>query len=137
MDYNPTVKLEFREQDCKISWFSGTGPGGQNRNKVQASCRVTHLPSGTMVTAQTRSRKNSLNQAMSELKARLKLSTDGLNSNTLNSQRREQVGSGQRGDKKRTVQFQHNTATDHETNKRCTVEQYMRGETFRLWSSHK
>ena len=137
MDYNPAVRLEFREQDCRISWFSGTGPGGQNRNKVQASCRVTHEPSGITVTAQTRSRKNSLNQAMAELKIRLKSSIDGKNSNNLNCQRKMQVGSGQRGDKKRTIQFQHNTAIDHETNKRCTAEQYLRGEMFRLWATTK
>lgn len=133
MDYNPSVEVEFREKDCSISWFSGTGPGGQNRNKVQASCRVTHVPSGITVTAQTRSRKNSLNQAISELKSRLKHTVDVKNSDILNRDRKQQVGSGQRGDKKRTIQFQHNTAIDHETDKRCTAEQYLRGEMFRLW----
>lgn len=133
LDYNPNVNFVFNEQDCEISWFSGTGPGGQNRNKVQACCRVRHLPSGIVATAQTRSRKNSLNLAIAELKSKLKCQVDTHNSDVLNSQRRVQVGSGQRGDKKRTIQFQHNRAIDHETNKECTAEQYIRGEIFRLW----
>jgi peptide chain release factor 1 len=137
LDYNPAVSFELKESDCDISWFSGTGPGGQNRNKVQASCRVHHRPSGITTTAQTRSRKNSFHQAIEELKIRLKNRVNHANSNALNDQRRQQVGSGQRGDKKRTIQFQHNQATDHETNQRCTAEQYLRGEMYKLWPSAK
>lgn len=42
---------EFDEKDFQITFFSGTGPGGQNRNKVQASARITHLPTGLVRSA--------------------------------------------------------------------------------------
>lgn len=47
--------------------------------------------------------------------------------------RREQVGSGQRGDKIRTIQFQNNVAQDHRTGKRITAEQYLKGNMNLLW----
>jgi peptide chain release factor 1 len=49
------------------------------------------------------------------------------------SVRKEQVGSGQRGDKVRTIQFQNNTAVDHRTNKRITAEAYLKGNMNLLW----
>jgi peptide chain release factor 1 len=133
MPYNPQQEIELHERDLEISWFSGTGPGGQNRNKVQASCRLKHVPSGVVVCAQTRSRINSLNEAKAELKRRL---TNLHNSSIRQEQstmRKGQVGSGQRGDKIRTIQFQNNVAQDHRTGKRITAEQYMKGNMNLLW----
>jgi len=73
---------------------------------------LTHIPSGLIVTAQCRSRENSFDEAYSELVKRLqretkykKLSEDAKN-------RKEQVGSGMRGDKKRTYRFQDNIVSD-------------------------
>ncbi len=66
--------MERLEQYCwtrehfKVEWFSGTGPGGQNRNKVQACCRVTHLPTGMKVTGQShRSRAANFREAFQRL----------------------------------------------------------------------
>jgi len=121
------------DDDLEVTWFSGTGPGGQNRNKVMASCRLRHIPSGIMITAQTRSRANSLEQARSDLTRRLE-EIQLLESETVaRSERLRQVGSGQRGDKIRTIQFQNDMATDHRTNKRITAEQYLKGQMDRLW----
>lgn len=133
MPYNPTEEVEIHEKDLDISWFSGTGPGGQNRNKVQASCRLKHLPTGLVVTAQTRSRINSEQEARAELKRRL--TTERISSirNETANMRKGQVGSGQRGDKIRTIQFQNNVAQDHRTGKRITAEQYLKGMMNLLW----
>ena len=58
----------YTKKDFKIEWFSGTGPGGQNRNKVQACCRITHLPSGLKTTSQThRSQQTNLRAAFRDL----------------------------------------------------------------------
>ena len=119
--------------DCDISWFSGTGPGGQNRNKVMASCRLKHRETGVVVSAQTRSRSQSLDQALSELRRRVQELSDTSHGKISRAIRKEQVGSGQRGDKIRTIQFQNDTATDHRTGKRITADQYIKGHMDRLW----
>jgi len=137
LEKNPIVDCSFNEKDCEINWFSGTGPGGQNRNKVMASCRIRHIPSGLTATAQTRSRKTSLQQAISDLKKRLDHSTQTSNHYAENSIRKNQVGSGQRSDKIRTIQFQNNRAVDHKTGKKCTAQQYMQGGMYLLWPETK
>jgi peptide chain release factor 1 len=133
MDHEPRKEIILRDDDLEVTWFSGTGPGGQNRNKVMASCRLRHIPSGIMITAQTRSRTNSLEQARSDLMKRLEESNHLESISASRSERLRQVGSGQRGDKIRTIQFQNDVATDHRTNKRITADQYLRGQMDRLW----
>jgi peptide chain release factor 1 len=59
------------EGDLKSVWFSGTGAGGQHRNKRQNSIRLTHLPTGITVTAQCRSRESSKKEALENLLIRL------------------------------------------------------------------
>lgn len=133
MPYNPQQEVEIHERDLEISWFSGTGAGGQHRNKTQNSCRLRHIPTGIEVCAQTRSRTNSLNEAKTELKRRLTSEQNNTIRTERSTLRKEQVGSGQRGDKIRTIQFQNNVAQDHRTGKRITAEQYMKGNMNLLW----
>jgi peptide chain release factor 1 len=133
MDHNPQTEIILHERDLEIEWFSGTGAGGQHRNKHQNSCRLRHVPSGVVVSAQSRSRANSLNEATAELKRRLTENTNSSIREKNSSVRKEQVGSGQRGDKVRTIQFQNNTAVDHRNNKRITAEAYLKGNMNLLW----
>ena len=55
----------------------------------------------------------------------------------VSSDRKHQIGSGQRGDKIRTIQFQNDTATDHRTSKRITADMYMKGNMNMLWPETK
>lgn len=118
----------FNEDDVKIEWFSGTGKGGQNRNKVQASCRALHVPTGIIAKAETRSRTSSQNLAVAELKRRVDEAAQGLDASRKATERKQQVGSGMRGDKIRTYRLQDDTVVDHRTEKRATWKQIERGE---------
>lgn len=124
---------EFDEKDFHISFFSGTGPGGQNRNKVQASARIIHIPSGMVRTAQTRSRKNSVALAMSALLEDLREMSQKQVKGQENWKRKEQVGSGMRGDKRRTYRFQEGLVHDHITGKTLDLRSLMAGNTNQLW----
>ena len=131
---DPTIAtFTINETDLKIEWYSGTGAGGQHRNKHQNSCRLTHLPSNTVVTAQCRSRQNSLDQARSELGSRLQAATQYQHRSAIASIRKDQVGSGMRGDKIRTYRFQDNQVKDHVTGKVATIHHVMSGGIDRLW----
>jgi peptide chain release factor 1 len=128
-----SAKVAIKESDLKIEWYSGTGAGGQHRNKHQNSCRITHIPSGTVVTAQCRSRQNSYAQAMDDIHGRVDRMAQSAYNNTVSSDRRQQVGSGMRGDKIRTYRFQDDVVTDHITDKRGSVKRILSGNFDLLW----
>lgn len=131
---DPTHKtVAVDQRDLKIEWYSGTGAGGQHRNKHQNSCRVTHLPTGQIATAQCRSRQNSLEQATQDIIARVTSQQKANNYAEFATVRKEQVGSGMRGDKIRTYRFQDDTVKDHLTDKTSSVKRVMNGNFDLLW----
>ena len=121
------------QSDLKIEWYSGTGAGGQHRNKHQNSCRITHLPSGVIATAQTRSRQSSFEQAMTAIQNAVDKSAERQYNSNIASDRKRQVGSGMRGDKIRTYRFQDDSVQDHITGKRATCSQILKGNVDLLW----
>lgn len=121
------------KNDFKIEWYSGTGCGGQHKNKHQNSCRITHIPSGITQTSQTRSRENSLSDAKSKLELLLIDKYRKESESTTALIRKNQVGSGERGDKIRTYRFQDNVVTDHNTGKSAPCDQIMKGRFKLLW----
>lgn len=122
-----------RKEDFAISFFSGTGPGGQNRNKVQASARIVHLPTGLVRTAQTRSRENSVRLAMAALEEELQRQAQAHEHAVVQEDRAGQVGSGERGDKRRTYRFQDDRVVDHQTGRGCRARDALDGHLDRLW----
>lgn len=134
MDPKEKKEVLFNDKDFKIEWYSGTGAGGQHRNKHQNSCRLTHLASGMIVTSQCRSRENSLNEAKTEMLSRL---NGGVMQSELKERsaiRKDQVGTGERGDKVRTYRFQDNTVKDHRTGKSAKCDRVMGGNFDVLWN---
>lgn len=117
----------------RVEWFSGTGKGGQHRNKHQNSARVIHLPTGLKREAQCRSREASYREAMDALLRDLQRAREDSRASSENSVRSSQVGSGMRGDKRRTYRFQDGTVTDHETGKSARTRDVMRGGFRLLW----
>jgi peptide chain release factor 1 len=129
----PAKQQTIPNSDLRIEWYSGTGAGGQHRNKTQNSCRITHIPTGTVATSQTRSRQNSLNLALADIQQRVdKLAKTSYNTH-IASDRRQQVGSGMRGDKIRTYRFQDDVVKDHLTDRTASVKKVLAGNFDLLW----
>jgi len=126
--------LEMRsDKDFRIDWFSGTGKGGQHRNKSQNSCRVTHIPTGMTETRQSRSRENNMTQAIDALNSKLdSMGNENIHS-SMSKDKKKKVGSGMRGDKFITIQFQNDRVTNHDNGKQCTATQFMKGKLELIW----
>lgn len=125
--------FELNEDDLEIQWYSGTGKGGQNRNKVQTCCRLKHKPTGLITTAQTRSRTNSLDNARKSMIEQLHNMVVENTNTKINNVRQKQVGSGERGDKVRTIQFQNDRVVDHRNGKTMSAVDFMKGNMNKLW----
>lgn len=122
-----------KSNDFRIEWFSGTGAGGQHRNKHQNSARITHIPTGLVETAQCRSRESSQREAMQRLLERLSHMSRSEHHANLSVVRKDQMGSGQRGDKVRTYRFQDDIATNHLNGKKANLSKIMDGCFELLW----
>lgn len=125
--------MSFNERDFRVEWYSGTGCGGQHRNKHQNSCRITHIPTGMVATAQCRSRETSLLQAKQAILQKVNGHQQEAFSSSESADRKAQVGSGERGDKIRTYRFQDNITKDHRTGKTAPTGRVMDGHFDALW----
>ena len=128
----PTIKVS--DADLKIEWYSGTGAGGQHRNKHQNSCRITHIPTGITATAQCRSRQNSLAEALSNIQNQVDNLYVSAYNKTVYADRILQVGTGMRGDKIRTYRFQDDRVQDHITGLTAKCSTVLKGNFDQLWN---
>lgn len=123
----------LNENDIRIEWFSGSGAGGQHRNKHQNCCRVIHEPTGLVEARQGRKRESNLREAKAALLDRLEALQSGANSQAMASDRKSQVGSGMRGDKTVTLRFQDDRVQHHVTGKTMKASKFMKGFMNELW----
>jgi peptide chain release factor 1 len=98
-----------------------------------SSSRLTHIPTGIVATAQTRSRENSFTIAQENLLAKLNEYYGNAHRQQESIERKEQIGSGMRGDKIRTYRFQDDVVKDHQTNKTASVARVLSGNFNLLW----
>jgi len=95
--------------------------------------QLTHIPSGTSVRAESeKSQKQNRENALALLKAKLLHQKRSKANQARFKMRKEQVGSGMRGDKTRTIRVRHNQVVDHETCKQITYKDYARGKLWGL-----
>jgi peptide chain release factor 1 len=124
------IELNINPDDLKMEFFHSRGAGGQNVNKVTTAVRITHLPTGIVAACQDeRSQIRNRMKAMAVLRARLLDMEQRKQSESIDKERRMQVGSGQRAEKIRTYNFPQNRVTDHRINSSFhNLQQILDGE---------
>jgi peptide chain release factor 1 len=108
------IELNINPDDLRMEFFHSSGAGGQNVNKVTTAVRITHLPTGVTASCQDdRSQIKNRTKAMAVLRARLLDIEQRKQSESIDKERRMQVGGAQRAEKIRTYNFPQNRVTDH------------------------
>ena len=111
------VELEINPADLKIDVFRASGAGGQHINKTESAVRITHLPTGCVVECQDeRSQFKNKDKAMKILRSRLYEMLLNEQNDKIASERRTQVGTGDRSERIRTYNYPQGRLTDHRIN---------------------
>ena len=122
--------VQVKQSDLSFDFFKSSGKGGQNVNKRQTAIRITHAPSGLVVTSQTqRNLEQNRKTALANLQGKLDQAKNEKASSEIIEERRSQIGGADRSEKIRTYNFPQNRLTDHRLNKSFhNLEQIIEGK---------
>src|SRR5207249_3242400 len=124
------VEVELADKELRIDVFRSSGPGGQSVNTTDSAVRVTHLPTGLVVTCQDeKSQHKNKAKALKILRARLLERARSEQQSEIAANRKAMVGSGDRSEKIRTYNFPQSRVTDHRVNVTLhTLDRVLDGE---------
>jgi len=122
------AQVRINSRDLEYTTCRGSGPGGQHRNKTESAVQLTHLPSKITVRVENgRSQHQNRQTALELLRARLWAMEQERVVGARADDRKRQVGSGMRGDKRRTIRAQDGQVVDHVTGRTWRYKDYIRG----------
>ena len=125
------VEFTIDPKDLQIDTFRSSGAGGQHVNKTESAIRITHLPTGVVVECQDeRSQYKNKDRAMQILRSKLYEAEQARQHAAVASERRSQIGSGDRSERIRTYNFPQNRVTDHRLsgdNKNFNIQSIING----------
>ena len=133
------TEIRIDPEELRIDTFSSSGAGGQHVNRTASAVRITHIPTGLVVSCQDeRSQLQNKSKALKILRARLQQIYENEKKDKIDTDRKQQVGAGKRSEKIRTYNFPQNRITDHRINLSLhNLDRIMEGELQELLNDIK